>query len=356
MEKQARIRSQLYAALAQGFRRPTPTLFAGDDEGPPLARVMRGARAEIAASPLNKPLDTAVGFLENQAAEEAIRTLEIEYNRLFVGPAQPQALPYESVYRDPQGLVMGTAAQDVLRRYAAEGLTLSPSYHDLPDHVAVELEFMAHLARCEAQAWKHDDVEGALAYLGKEDAFLRDHLSKWVSAFCERIWEGTEHSFYTVLAKLTEAFVALDAQQISTALQRESALAEGTRAGWEITLDVERCSLCGVCVQACPSGALALAESEEAVALTFIASHCDGCGICQRRCPESAITALTLVGEAVNAEEQTLFQSPRALCTACGGSFSSQANLQRIRVRVGEESVAAHRLSLCPSCKAVEKK
>jgi TorA maturation chaperone TorD/NAD-dependent dihydropyrimidine dehydrogenase PreA subunit len=352
MYESAHARSQLYAALAQGFRRPTPAWFAADADGPSLAQALREAMAEIAASPLNKPLDAVVGFLEHRITEEALRTLEIEYSRLFVGPARLEAPPYESVYRDPQGLVMGTAAQDVLWCYAAEGLTLSPGYHDLPDHVAVELEFMAHLAGREAQAWKREDVEGALTYLGKEDAFLRDHLKGWVSAFCERIRGGTEHPFYAALATLTGAFVALDAQQISTALQRESASAEETGAGWEITLDVERCSLCGVCVQVCPPRALALAESEEAVALTFDAIGCDGCGICQRRCPESAITAVTLVGEEANPEE-TLFQSPRALCTACGRPFSSQAALRRIRARVGEESVAAPRLSLCPSCRAV---
>jgi hypothetical protein len=70
MEEQARIRSQLYAALPQGFRRPTPAWFAGDDGRPSLAQVLREAVAEISALPLNKPLDTAVGFLENRTERE----------------------------------------------------------------------------------------------------------------------------------------------------------------------------------------------------------------------------------------------------------------------------------------------
>jgi DMSO reductase family type II enzyme chaperone len=157
--------------------------------------------------------DALIGSLEipETQAEQALRTLEIEYNRLFVGPGRPQAPPYESVYRDPRGLVMGPTARDVERRYAEAGLALAPDYHDLPDHVAMELGFMAYLTMQEAEAQGKD----VRVWLEKERTFLRDHLIVWLPRFCQRVREKSQHPFYATLAELTMTFVNLDAQRLA---------------------------------------------------------------------------------------------------------------------------------------------
>jgi DMSO reductase family type II enzyme chaperone len=208
----ARARSQLYAALAQGFCKPeaAPEQPEWDEENS-LAQVLRRTATTFDAQALGPMADGVIESLEipESQAEQALCTLEIEYNRLFVGPGRPQAPPYESVYRDPRGLVMGPTARDVERRYAEAGLALALDHHDLPDHVATELGFMAYLAMQEAEA----RGEEALAWLDTQRAFLQDHLAAWLPRFCQRVQEASQHPFYAALAEMTVAFVSLDAQR-----------------------------------------------------------------------------------------------------------------------------------------------
>ena len=51
-----------------------------------------------------------------------------------------------------------------------------------------------------------------------------------------------------------------------------------------IKFDAEKCSLCGVCVEKCPFGALSMGEKGITVGDT-----CRMCGLCVRQCPEKAI-------------------------------------------------------------------
>jgi DMSO reductase family type II enzyme chaperone len=212
MGRQARIRSQLYAALAQGFRRPeAASEQSEEDDENSLIQVLRRTAIAFDAQALGLIAEKVIQSLEipESQAEQALCTLEIEYNRLFVGPGRPQAPPYESVYRSPQRLVMGPAARDVERLYAEAGLALAPDHHDLPDHVATELGFMAYLALRETEA----QGEEVLAWLNTQHAFLRDHLTVWLPRFCQQVREMSQHPFYAALAELTVAFVSLDAQR-----------------------------------------------------------------------------------------------------------------------------------------------
>jgi TorA maturation chaperone TorD len=209
-EEQSLIRSQLYAALAQGFCKPEAAVAEEDS----LAETLRRAAAAISAERLEPIADETVDSLTifDDEPEPALRALEMEYNRLFVGPGRPQTPPYESFYRDKWGLVMGPSARDVERRYAEAGLALAADHRDLPDHVATELGFMAYLATQGVQA---QDEERQL-WLEREHLFLRDHLSEWLPVFCRRVEEASQHPFYTALAELTETFVSLDMEWCKT--------------------------------------------------------------------------------------------------------------------------------------------
>jgi DMSO reductase family type II enzyme chaperone len=203
-QERSHIRSQLYAALAQAFCKPEAA--SGEEES--LARTLRHAAVAVSAETLGRLADETVGCLEicGDQAEQALRPLEMEYNRLFVGPGRPQAPPYESYYRDNWGLVMGPSARDVERRYAEAGLAMAPDHRDLPDHVATELGFMAYLAMQEAKV--KDEERGT--WRERERLFLQDHLCVWLPLFCGRVKEASRHPFYTALAELTETFVSLD--------------------------------------------------------------------------------------------------------------------------------------------------
>ncbi len=201
-------RAQLYAILAQCFCKPE-IASDGENETDSLAHALYQSAVALDEQALGQVAARLLDALEISSDEQqAGQTLEIEYNRLFVGPGRPQAPPYESVYRDPRGL-MGATVQAVARQYAQAGLGMSADHHDLPDHVATELGFMAYLAQQEAES----NGQEAEAWAGQERAFLQDHLGTWLPHFCHRVQEASRHPFYTALAELTSTFVGLDVQQ-----------------------------------------------------------------------------------------------------------------------------------------------
>ncbi len=203
--------SQLYAVLAVAFRKPQVALEA--DGAASLAQVIGELAATLDAAALRPPADALASTLETfeEHATQALRDLEIEYNRLFVGPARPVAPPYESVWRDPQGQVMGPPAQAVQQQYAEAGLALSPDYHDLPDHLAIELGFMAYLSAQQAET----EGDDRLPWAERASAFLQQHLLVWLPPFCQRIRQESRHPFYTALANLTETFVNWDSARLT---------------------------------------------------------------------------------------------------------------------------------------------
>ncbi len=133
--------------------------------------------------------------------------LAVEHARLFVGPQRVIAPPYGSVYLEEGRRVMGESTMEALRTYEDAGLRLDADFKELPDHVAVELEFAYYLMSKGVEAAEAGIAEKARSCESAREAFLDRHLRRWVPPFCARIAEGTENPFYSNLAKCLDAFV-----------------------------------------------------------------------------------------------------------------------------------------------------
>jgi TorA maturation chaperone TorD/Fe-S-cluster-containing hydrogenase component 2 len=268
--------------------------------------------------------------------------LEAEYARLFVGPGRPVAHPYESVHRE--GQVMGDCTLAVRQRYAAEGL--APPGRSLPDHVALELEFMAHLTHREAEARERGDEEEALVCLRQQEAFLGEHLGRWLPRFCQRVLAGEAHPFYANLAQRTREHVAQDIAQVRAWLSAAEPADE--RGRWTVAVESE-CTLCGLCARLCPQEALRLTQNEGEVCLLFDPSPCDGCAACQQRCPEGAVTvepSPPVEGRCI------LVRSLLVTCPGCGRPYLPSTLLSQVLERAaGDDEGLRRRLVLCPACK-----
>jgi TorA maturation chaperone TorD len=168
-------------------------------------------------------VDFGKGFLskpENVVCEE----LAVEYARLFVGPGSHIA-PYESVHSEGNGggMLCGNQTVTVKRVMEAAGLELGAEYHDLPDHVSIELEYMFELTSWEADAWAKSDECAAQRIVLLEKEFLHDHILKWIPSFCEQVTERASHSFYHEMAALTSRFLELEVEHISSSLESRQA-------------------------------------------------------------------------------------------------------------------------------------
>lgn len=200
MAEKTERRSRVYAGLSIGFSPPREAL--GAPGGPQaLVRILREAMHML---PVSIPGPVFAAMEEGVAG---IGELDAEYNRLFVGPGTPRVYPYESLYRDSAGLVMGPAAREVLQAYYRSGFVINAAYRDLPDHIAVEFEFMARLCTEEAEAAARGRPDLVVRLKEEQASFLRAHLCAWVPALCEKLLRETSAPFYRGLAEITSMFV-----------------------------------------------------------------------------------------------------------------------------------------------------
>ena len=223
MNEKAGLRSRVYAVLSVAFSPPREGLGA---PGAPQAAVLilreatRALEIVIPESVLANIEGGAAHEMSNSPLERREDELEVEYNRLFVGPGAPRVYPYESLYRDSTGLVMGPSAGEVLQAYRRAGLAINTAFKDLPDHIAVELEFMARLCCEEARAESAGRGDLALRLKQDQRSFLDAHLASWLPAMCEKVIRETTSTIYRGFAEIAAIFVGwdrerLDAEQLS---------------------------------------------------------------------------------------------------------------------------------------------
>ena len=124
-------------------------------------------------------------------AAEQLDTLLLDYTRLFVGPSDVYTRPYGSVWTGQE--------TDLVSTYAEAGFEIGDDFHERPDHIAVELEFLYRLV--------HQAAEGA------RWRFVGQHLAKWITPFSAAVQAGAETAFYRKLAQLTEQIVAMEVRR-----------------------------------------------------------------------------------------------------------------------------------------------
>lgn len=148
-------------------------------------------------------------------AEEMIKLLQsysdeellVDYSRLFVGPAELLAPPYGSVYLEKERRLMGDSTIAAIDFYKSRGLVIDADFKEVPDHIAVELEFMYYLVFKEIEAIEATNMEAAAAALQSQETFMNSFLRPWADKFANKMTEGAETGFYKALAGCLSAFV-----------------------------------------------------------------------------------------------------------------------------------------------------
>lgn len=145
--------------------------------------------------------------------------LRQEFDDLFVVPLGRYVTPYEAVYRDERivgetrvsGLLMGPSTIEVLSAYRELGLAVPPECSELPDHVGIELSFMARLCAREDELDETGDGDTAAALRRRQLHFLDRHLLQWFPELAGRIQRNASSEFYRGVALLTHEFLEADA-------------------------------------------------------------------------------------------------------------------------------------------------
>jgi TorA maturation chaperone TorD len=192
------MRGECYRFLAACFYQPKKEMLGAEQFLPALALNLEAICPD--AAPFARRM-------RDSMAEYTEEELAVEYARLFVGPFGLKAPPYGSIYLDNDHTVMGPSTMETIRVYEAEGLARDEGFHELPDHIAVELEFMYYLVYRQAEALQKGDTARAEVYRLKQEQFRTNFLGKWVHPFCTHIQDETDNRFYSALADCVTAFV-----------------------------------------------------------------------------------------------------------------------------------------------------
>ncbi|MBI4437094.1 MAG: molecular chaperone TorD family protein [Candidatus Omnitrophica bacterium] len=136
--------------------------------------------------------------------------IAVEFASLFLVPGEKMISPYESSYCDTltidsstacsayfepetfpkeglRGFLCGPSARSVEKYYKTFGFELSPSFHDLPDHISIELEFLGRLDELE----KVEEIH----------KFFREHLGRWIESFLDKMLLQRTSEFYRAVAQ-----------------------------------------------------------------------------------------------------------------------------------------------------------
>ena len=205
----ARADANLLVLLARGFLRPVAEFSASIQDGSYLASLQEllDPSADSRIADALAGLEVLTERLSALDPEAARLELEVDYNRLFVGPGKLLAPPYESFYRslpdeDGRGTICGTPMLAVKDVYTRFNVQLPETFVDYPDHIAFELEFLSLLATREAESLEQGDDQAVDAFRSGAEAFRREHLGVWFGLFAADVEQGAETELYPALASL----------------------------------------------------------------------------------------------------------------------------------------------------------
>ena len=316
------MRADLYAALAEALAEPPAWLAAEGRAWPLTAAVGRLAAASAAA---RRALAALAGIPAEPPAARRAR-----YARLFEGRnAAPRFWLYESAAAT--GRILGPQTAAVAALYRAAGVAPALGA-ELPDHAALELAFLAHLAEQAAA-----DPAQAAGWRAAERQFLKEH-GDWLIELGRGLAADGDAVYAPIGALLADWLSENLTPGPSPARRGEKLLPVVARA--------EACTLCSFCVQVCPTRALRVDEDARETRLVLDPAACTGCGKCVRTCDPRAITLAALADAAHHAPHTTQYAvhntqyvlrcSPRASCPACGAPTVSRAELAFVAARLGD--------------------
>lgn len=162
-----------------------------------------GERVELS---LGLELHSPVGQEALNAMAAALADLPVELNQAVLDQFAADyadiylthaygASPHESVWLDEDHLMRQEPMFQVRAWYARHGLTAGDWRHCPEDHLALELQFLAHLVAPE----RGDTLPEAAR-------FMDEHLLRWLPLFARRVAERCRTRFFAALALLTDAY------------------------------------------------------------------------------------------------------------------------------------------------------
>jgi len=312
-------RADLYALLAETLAEPPDWMSLPGREWPLFDLLTQlGAESDSARR--------HVDLLASIPSEEPDQRRE-RYAALFAS-GRPRFWLYESAAKT--GKILGAQTFEMARLYRAAGLEAAGA--ELPDHISVELTFLAHLV-------ERDNISSYQEILQQ---FLEKH-----GAWMIDLGRALKQSGDPVYAPLGQLLADWLTEQMTLPAQPVTATRDAVRNMLlPVVLRADDCTLCGFCAQVCPTRALKVMQNAEGDFLSLNTAECVHCTKCERICEFHALK-MSLPAPSAG-ETLILRQSPHARCQTCGKPIASQAEMNYIVSQIGEAPWQHH----CLDCRA----
>ena len=133
---------------------------------------------------------------------EQLGALTWDFNRLFVGPGEMLAAPWESVYRSKTKLTFQESTLQVRELYERFGVQAPAIHREPDDHLGLELAFVATLSDLAVRAAAAGDMADLARCFGTQKEFLQDHLLAWAPTCLALVEKHAETDYYRGAALL----------------------------------------------------------------------------------------------------------------------------------------------------------
>lgn len=226
------------------------------------------------------------------AALADTQQLMLGYSRLFLTPPAPAPLNL-GAYLD--GALMGQSTQSILTLYRRHGLELDPAFRELPDHLSLNLQWLAWVYSEAMEA--HKAGTNAAATLTDAATMLRDYTLPALAGMGRKLAQAGKDATtlpWRLLVELTHDHLTHDLAQLEAALpscrairppeRDEAKLRVTTFEESEARRETLTCRACGEAFESDP----VLAEMRSRLTAAGVsADHLAVCSRCQERAAAS---------------------------------------------------------------------
>lgn len=183
-----------YNSLAHAFNYP-------DEE---LAKLLSSGEFTenlLKVSPENLKADLSALLIYCQKdKDEILIELQRDYTWMFFASKPRIAYLFGSAYKE--GKLYQDSTFKIARLYHETGLRIKDAFKLPPDHIALELEFMAYLAFNEGKALKDANKKNLTYAIEMQEHVLKDYLSPLAVNIGKRIIDKARTEFYRIMGRL----------------------------------------------------------------------------------------------------------------------------------------------------------
>lgn len=214
VKKATMTRGTLYRVLSRGFSLEIDEAYL--EWLVLLEPTIRQLAAHIDNEDFKKGSEALENFVKNvklnyeKDKSGFLLSLAAEYASLFLNVGPKPVYLVESVYLGREPLLYEEPYFDVVRIYQLYGFKKRASFKEPEDHIAVELEFMAHLCDLTCASLDQGKNDFGSGYMNNQVEFLDMHLSKLTPKLIEKLRLATKNDFYLALGSLLSGFIVTD--------------------------------------------------------------------------------------------------------------------------------------------------